>query len=73
VVVRDDLLHEHPQLGPAVFDAFARAKGVYVERLRSGAIEALTANDRMYQRVMQLTGADPPSSFRPPTRPGRAA
>jgi 4,5-dihydroxyphthalate decarboxylase len=57
VVIRDELLRERPELGAQVFDAFARAKGVYVERLRRG--EAQTAADRTYQRVMQVTGADP--------------
>ena len=39
VVVRDDLLAERPELGAQVFDAFARSKQRYVERLRAGAIE----------------------------------
>jgi ABC-type nitrate/sulfonate/bicarbonate transport system substrate-binding protein len=66
VVVRDDLLRERPELGPHVFDAFARAKQVYVERLRRGAIEAATATDRMYQRVLDQTGQDPlPYGLRP--------
>jgi 4,5-dihydroxyphthalate decarboxylase len=59
VVVRDELLAQRPDLGAAVFDAFARAKQGYVDRLRAGAIEAPTATDRMYQRVAELTGADP--------------
>ena len=33
VVVRDELLAEHPELGAQVFDAFAEAKAVYVDRL----------------------------------------
>ncbi len=57
VVVRDDLLAEHPDLGGQVFDAFARSKQLYVERLRAGDVRDKT--DRMYARVMQLTGADP--------------
>jgi 4,5-dihydroxyphthalate decarboxylase len=59
VVVRDELLAERPELGTQVFDAFARAKQQYVERLRAGAIEAPTTNDRTYARVMELTGRDP--------------
>ncbi|GAB3353877.1 substrate-binding domain-containing protein [Modestobacter lapidis] len=59
VVVRDELLRERPEVGPAVFDAFARAKRQYVDRLRSGAIDAPTATDRMYQQVLEVTGADP--------------
>jgi ABC-type nitrate/sulfonate/bicarbonate transport system substrate-binding protein len=57
IVIRDELLAEHPELGVRVFDAFARAKDLYVERLRGG--EATTTADRTYQRVLQLTGADP--------------
>ena len=59
VVVRDDLLRERPELGADVFDAFARAKQLYVERLRNAAIESPTATDRMYRRVLDLTGKDP--------------
>jgi ABC-type nitrate/sulfonate/bicarbonate transport system substrate-binding protein len=59
VVVRDELLRDRPELGAEVFDVFARAKQRYVDRLRAGAIESPTATDRMYQRVLELTGADP--------------
>lgn len=59
IVVKDELLRSRPGLGAEVFDAFARSKQRYVDRLRTGAIEAPTATDRMYQRVMELTGADP--------------
>jgi ABC-type nitrate/sulfonate/bicarbonate transport system substrate-binding protein len=59
VVVRDDLLRERPELGADVFDAFARAKQVYVDRLRSIAIESPTATDRTYRRVLDQTGEDP--------------
>jgi 4,5-dihydroxyphthalate decarboxylase len=57
VVVRDELLRQHPELAADAFDAFARAKQRYVERLRDGAIESPT--DRMYRRVLDLTGTDP--------------
>jgi 4,5-dihydroxyphthalate decarboxylase len=60
VVIRDDLLAEHPDLAAGVFDAFARSKQRYVAALRAGAVEAPTATDHMYARVMELTGgADP--------------
>lgn len=59
VVVKDELLRGRPGLGAEVFDAFARAKQSYVDRLRDGAVESPTATDRMYSRVMELTGADP--------------
>jgi 4,5-dihydroxyphthalate decarboxylase len=57
VVIRDDVLAERPELGAQVFDAFARSKQLYVERLRAGEVHDKT--DRMYARVMELTGADP--------------
>ena len=57
VVIRDDLLAERPELGAQVFDAFARSKQLYVDRLRAGEVHDKT--DRMYARVMELTGADP--------------
>ena len=59
VVVRDELLEEHPALGEAIFEAFAQAKRLYVEKLRTGTIEKPTAADEMYRRVMEITGADP--------------
>lgn len=59
VVVKDDLLAQRPELGAAVLDAFARAKRLYVDRLWNESVENPTATDRMYRRVMELTGADP--------------
>ncbi|WP_238014956.1 ABC transporter substrate-binding protein [Dactylosporangium sp. AC04546] len=59
VVVKDELLRTDPGLAVAVFDAFATAKQRYVDRLTADAIAAPTATDRMYRRVMQITGADP--------------
>jgi 4,5-dihydroxyphthalate decarboxylase len=59
VVVRDDLLEASPVLAPSVFEAFTEAKNIYVERLRADAIESPTAADRMHERVLEITGADP--------------
>lgn len=59
VVVKDEVLQAHPDVAAAVFDAFTRAKDLYVDRLRSGAIEQPTATDLMYLRVMAVTGQDP--------------
>jgi ABC-type nitrate/sulfonate/bicarbonate transport system substrate-binding protein len=57
VVVRDELLEARPELAGQVFDAFTRAKIGYVEQLRAGRRD--DAADRMYARVMELTGGDP--------------
>ncbi len=59
VVVKDEVLEANPQVAADVFDAFARSKALYVEQLRAGTLEAPTAADRTYARVMDLTGADP--------------
>jgi hypothetical protein len=59
VVIRDELLDERTELAAAVFDAFARAKQLYVDRLRAGSIDSPTTTDTMYRRVMEITGADP--------------
>ena len=59
VVVKDELLQANPALAADLFAAFAEAKSFYVERLRGNALEAPTATDRMYERVLQITGRDP--------------
>jgi 4,5-dihydroxyphthalate decarboxylase len=59
MVIREDLLGKHPNLGPDIFDAFTQAKKLYVEMLRMGQIEKPTAVDEMYKRVMDITGRDP--------------
>jgi len=56
VVIKDELLAAHPDLAADVFDAFARAKRVYLERLKAGQIEKPTAVDEMHRRVMEITG-----------------
>jgi 4,5-dihydroxyphthalate decarboxylase len=59
VVVKDELLEARPELAGEVFDAFAEAKDLYVERLRAGAIADPSAADLMHERVLEITGADP--------------
>jgi 4,5-dihydroxyphthalate decarboxylase len=59
VVVKDDLLEANPNLAAGVFTAFAEAKDLYVDRLRSGEIDEPTAADRMHARVLEITGEDP--------------
>lgn len=59
VVVKDELLSARSELAVQVFDAFVRAKNLYVEQLRAGSIGAPTATDEMYRRVLEVTGRDP--------------
>jgi 4,5-dihydroxyphthalate decarboxylase len=63
VVVRDDLLAEHPGLDVAVFDAFARSKQRYVSQLRDGTLPEVTKTDRMHRTVMELTGWEDPLPY----------
>jgi len=56
IVVRDELLETHPNLGADVFNAFAESKRDYVRRLQDGQLQA---PDLMYRRVMEITGRDP--------------
>jgi 4,5-dihydroxyphthalate decarboxylase len=59
VVVRDDLLAEHPGLAADLFHTFAEAKNRYVARLREHSVAEPTGADRTYMRVMEVTGQDP--------------
>ncbi len=59
VVVKDDLLDTHPDLAPEIFNAFAEAKRLYVERLKAGKIEKPTPVDEVHRRVLEITGKDP--------------
>ena len=63
VVIRDELLAEHPDLGRRVFDAFAESKRRYVEQLRAGNLPEETGTDRMHRTVMELTGWDDPLPY----------
>jgi len=59
IVVKDDLLEAHADLAPDIFNAFAEAKRLYVQRLRNGRIENPTRVDDLHRRVMEVTGRDP--------------
>jgi 4,5-dihydroxyphthalate decarboxylase len=59
VVVRDELLHEHPDLARDLFDTFAESKRRYVEELRADAITEPTSADRMHREVLRITNDDP--------------
>ncbi|WP_433298579.1 hypothetical protein ACQPZQ_21405 [Pseudonocardia sp. CA-142604] len=59
VVVKDELLEQHPHLARDVFTAFAESKNLYVDRLRTGAITDPSPVDRLHEQVMAVTGADP--------------
>lgn len=56
VVVKNELLAARPELAGQVFDAFARAKQLYVDELRAGR---QGKGDGIYARVLAETGRDP--------------
>jgi len=68
VVVKDDLLNAHADLAPDVFNAFAEAKRLYVERLKAGSIEKPTPVDEVHRRVMDITGDPLPYGIAPNRR-----
>jgi ABC-type nitrate/sulfonate/bicarbonate transport system substrate-binding protein len=68
VVVKDELLAAHPDLAADLFDAFVRAKRVYVDRLKSRAIAEPTAADRTFMAVMEITGDPLPYGIAPNRR-----
>lgn len=65
IVVRDELLDTNPDLGPAIFDAFAQAKQMYIDRLKGGQIAKPTKVDELHQRVMEITGDPLPYGIGP--------
>jgi ABC-type nitrate/sulfonate/bicarbonate transport system substrate-binding protein len=65
IVIKDELIAKYPDLPVDVFNAFAEAKRLYVERLKAGQIEKPTDVDRMHQRVMEITGDPLPYGVAP--------
>jgi 4,5-dihydroxyphthalate decarboxylase len=68
IVVKDDLLAAHPDLARDLFDAFVRAKQVYVDRLKSGGIADPTPADTIFAKVMSITGDPLPYGIAPNRR-----
>lgn len=58
IVVRDDVLAEHPGLARALFEAFVASKAIYLDELKAGRIAAPTAIDRLHLDLI-ARGADP--------------
>jgi 4,5-dihydroxyphthalate decarboxylase len=59
VVIRDELLEQHPDLAADIFNAFVASKKLYVEQLKAGKITAPDAADKVHQRIMEISGKDP--------------
>jgi 4,5-dihydroxyphthalate decarboxylase len=56
VVVKNELLEAHPDLATDMFDAFAEAKRIFLQRLRGGRVDAASPTDEVFRRVMDITG-----------------
>ena len=65
VVVKDDLLAAHSELAADLFHAFAAAKRIYIDRLRNGEIQQPSATDKLFTRVMEVTGDPLPYGIEP--------
>ena len=73
LVVKDAMLESQPQLAEQLFEAFTAAKRPYLERLRAAAAGNPPQPDRMYRRVLEITGSDPLPYGIEPNRPMVAA
>jgi 4,5-dihydroxyphthalate decarboxylase len=65
VVIKDELIAQHPDLAADVFNAFAESKRRYVERLTAGQIAKPTEVDDVHRRVMEITGDPLPYGIAP--------
>jgi 4,5-dihydroxyphthalate decarboxylase len=59
LVIKDETLAKDPSVAARIFEAFAEAKRLYVEKLRAGAVTDPAAVDETNRRVMEITGRDP--------------
>jgi 4,5-dihydroxyphthalate decarboxylase len=65
VVIRNDRLDAFPDLAADLFDAFARAKAIYIDRLKAGQVDASSSTDQVFRRVMEITGDPLPYGIEP--------
>jgi 4,5-dihydroxyphthalate decarboxylase len=59
LVVRNELLEQHPGLAKDIFETFAKAKQLYVEKLKAGEIKEPGKMDQTALKIMEITGKDP--------------
>src|SRR5260370_16918155 len=57
IVVKDEIINAHPWIALSLYDAFAKAKALWLARLRSG--EANAASDKKYRQLSKIVGEDP--------------
>ena len=57
IVVKDEILAEHPWVARSLYDAFDQAKREWLERLDDGA--ELKGSDKKYAKLRKIVGPDP--------------
>jgi 4,5-dihydroxyphthalate decarboxylase len=57
IVVKDEILREHPWIAKSLADAFDRAKAEWLKDLKAGRGD--TPNDKKYRNLMKIVGDDP--------------
>jgi 4,5-dihydroxyphthalate decarboxylase len=57
IVVKDIILKAHPWVAQSLYEAFSKAKALWLAKLHSG--EANTANDKKYRQLAKIVGDDP--------------
>ena len=65
VVIRDELLAKYPNLARDAFDAFAEAKQLYMQQLKSGTLPAPTKADETNKKVLEMIGDPLPYGIAP--------
>ncbi len=65
VVVKDEILRAHPELGPDLFGAFTAAKRPYVQRLAEDPATEPSRDDALFRRVLEITGDPLPYGVAP--------
>ncbi|MDB5794251.1 MAG: phtD, partial [Noviherbaspirillum sp.] len=65
LVVKDELLEANPELATDIFNTFAEAKRLYIERLKNNQIAAPTKIDQAYKRIMEINGDPLPYGIEP--------
>ena len=63
IVVKDELLAEHPWLAKSLFNAFVKSKELWLEQLKRGVVNSDT--DRHYQAMSEIVGDPLPLGITP--------
>jgi 4,5-dihydroxyphthalate decarboxylase len=57
IVVKDEIINAHPWVAQSLYDAFSKAKALWLAKLRSA--EANAASDKKYRQLAKIVGEDP--------------